>query len=287
MNRATPQAVSVVVRKEFLWIRRSWVVPVVALLFALAVRSVVLGATPPATGRGPLTLLALVPDGSPLDPTAVVVFALGRVLMFLVPLVATVVAAGTLAGEYESGTVRTLQSLAVSRGAVLGGKLLARSAAVGGVVALGLSVGAVVTWFRFGDINLAAYGAFVLVSVLFAFVLAGVTVAVSTLVAARSQAIALSLGPFIVFAFLGVDPGVPTWLRTGLLAQPYQLLLAGTHDQLAAVPRLALAGPRVVPSEADSAGPLYLSDGAAILALLAWPAVLLWVALRRYRRRDL
>lgn len=276
-----------VARGELLRLRRGRTVPVVAVLFALAVGIVARGATPPTPGHRPLTLLALVPDGAPLEPTAVVVFSLGRALTLLVPLVTVVLAAGTLAGDHEAGTLRTLQMLPVSRNAVVVGKFLARSAVVGSVVVAGLGVGALATRVRFETVDITRYGAFLVVSVVFALVLTGITVAVSTLVTARSRAIALSLGPFLVVAFLGVDPGVPAWLRTGLLVQPYQLLVAGTHDQLAAVPRLVLRGRSAIPGGMSAVEALYLTDEGAFGALLAWPAVLLTLAARRYRRRDL
>lgn len=256
--------------------------PAVAVLFTLAVVSVVRRADPPSPGEQPLTLLALVPDGDPLSTTAVVLFTLARVLTLFLPLVAVVLAAGALAGDAESGRLRTLQTFPVSRRAVVGGKLLARSAVVGSVVAVGLAAGALVSWFRFGTVDPVSYGLFLLVSVGLSLSLTGITVAVSTLTTARSRAIALSLGPLLGCAFFGVDPGVPTVLRTGLLVQPYQLLVAGTHSQLVAIPRVVSTSfPR---TQLDG---LALSDGISLWALCAWPVVLLRISAGRYRRRDL
>lgn len=271
-----------VARQELLWLWRGWTVPTVAVLFVLTVVSVVRRADPPGPGEQPLTLLALVPNGDPLSPTAVVLFTLGRVLTLLLPLVVVVLTAGTLAGDAESGRLRTLQTFPVSRSAVVGGKLLARSAVVGSVVLLGLTAGALTSLLRFGTADLVGYGLFLLASVAFALSLTGMTVAVSTLVMARLRAVALSLGPFLVSAFLGVDPGVPSVLRTGLLIQPYQLLVAGTHAQLVAIPR-------VVPTARPPApiGGLVLSDGVSLCALFAWPVALLGLAVGRYCRRDL
>ena len=278
---------SCIASRELLRLRRGRTVPAVAVLFGLAVASVVRGATPPTSGQRPLTLLALVPDGASLEPTAVVVFSLARALTLFVPLVTVVLAAGTLAGEYEAGTLRTLQTLSVSRNAVVVGKFLARSAVVGSVVAAGLGVGALATWVRFGTVDLTGYSVFLVVSVVFALVLTGITVAVSTLVTARSRAVALSLGPFLLVAFLGVDSGLSAWLRTGLLVQPYQLLVAGAHDQLAAVPRLMFRARSTVPNGMATVEALPLTDEGAFGALLAWPVVLLTLAVHRYRRRDL
>jgi ABC-type transport system involved in multi-copper enzyme maturation permease subunit len=269
-------------RQELQWLRRGWTVPVVAILFVLAVAAIVHRADPPGPGAGPLTLLALVPDGNPLSPTAVVLFTLGRVLTLLLPLVTVMLAAGTLAGDHESGRLRTLQTLPVSRTAVVGGKLLARSIVVGSVVALGLLAGALVSWLRFGTVDPISYGLFLLVSVGFSLSLTGITVAVSTLTTARSRAIALSLGPLLGCAYLGVDPGVPSVLRMGLLVQPYQLLVAVTHYQLVAIPRAVSTGLPRAPMDG-----LVLSDGISLCALFAWPVVLLVLAVGRYRRRDL
>jgi len=257
-------------------------VPAVTVLFALAVVSVVRRADPPSSGEQPLTLLALVPNGDPLSPTAVVLFTLARVLTLLLPLVTVVLAAGALAGDAESGRLRTLQTFPVSRRAVVGGKLLARSVVVGSVVALGLLAGALVSWLRFGTVDPVSYGLFLLISVGFSLSLTGITVAVSTLTTARSRAIALSLGPLLGCAFFGVDPGVPTVLRTGLLVQPYQLLVAGTHSQIVAIPRVVSTGFPRAPIDG-----LVLSDGISLCALCAWPVVLLGLSASRYRRRDL
>ena len=271
-----------VARQEFLWLRRGWTVPTVAILFVLSVVSVVRRAAPPGPGEQPLTILALVPNGDHLSSTAIVLFTLARVLTLLLPLVVVVLTAGTLAGDTQAGRLRTLQTFPVSRRAVVAGKLLARSGVVGSVVVLGLIAGTLTSWFQFGVTDPVSYGLFLLVSMGFTLSLTGTTVAVSTLVTARSQAVALSLGPFLIFAFLGVDPGVPSVLRTGLLVQPYQLLVAGTHDQLVAIPRvMASAGP-----QAPISG-LVLSDGVSLCALFAWPTTLLVLAVGRFCRRDL
>ena len=256
--------------------------PVVAVLFTFAVASVVWRTDPPSPGEQPLTLLALVPDSDLLSPTAVVLFTLARVLTLFLPLVAVVLAAGALAGDTESGRLRTLQTFPVSRRAVVGGKFLARSVVVGSVVAAGLAAGAMVSWFRFGTVAPVSYGLFLLVSVGFSLSLTGITVAVSTLTTARSRAIALSLGPLLCCAFLGVDPGVPTVLRTGLLVQPYQLLVAGTHPQLVAIPRVVSTGFPQAPIEG-----LVRSNGISLCALCAWPVVLLKLSVDQYRCRDL
>jgi ABC-type transport system involved in multi-copper enzyme maturation permease subunit len=276
-----------IARQELLWLRRGWTVPVVAVLFGLVVASIVRAASPPGPGEQPLTLLALVADGAPVSPTAVVVFTLARLLTLLLPLVTVVLTAGTLAGDAESGRLRTLQTLPVSRRAVVFGKLSTRSAAVVGVVAFGLLVGALTTWLRFGTVDPVAYGLFLLVSVAFTLSLTATTVAVSTLVATRSRAVAFSLGPLLLFAFVGVDPGVPAVLRTGLLVQPYQFLVAGTHDQLVAIPRVVLTSRAPTSSGEFSVLGLLFSDGLSICALFAWPVGLLALAVFRFDRRDL
>jgi ABC-type transport system involved in multi-copper enzyme maturation permease subunit len=249
--------------------------------------SVVRGAEPPGPGEQPLTLLALAPGSDPLAPTAVVVFTLGRLLTLLLPLVVVLLAAGTLAGDHQSGRLRTLQTLPLSRRAVVAGKLLTRSVVVGVVVTLGLVAGAVTSWLRFGTVDPAGYGLFLLVSVAFALSLTGATVAVSTLVSARSRAVALSLGPFVLFAFLGIDPGMPPLLRTALLVQPYQLLVAGSHDQLVAVPRVVLTHQTTTPGWTTTVRALVLSDWVSLGVLFAFPTALLALGTARYRRRDL
>lgn len=272
-----------VARQELLWLRRGWTVPAVAILFVLAVVRVVRRSDPPGSGEQPVTLLALVPNGDPLSPTAVVLFTLARVLTLLLPLVVVILTAGTLVGDAESRRLRTLQTFPISRRMVVGGKLLARSAVVGSVVILGLTAGALTSWLQFGTIDPVGYSLFLLVSVGFALSLTGTTVAVSTLVTARSQAVALSLGPFLVFAFLGVDPGIPPALRTGLLIQPYQLLVAGAHDQLVAIPQVT----STASGETTAFRRLLLSNGLSFCALFAWPVTLLALGVHRFSRRDL
>ena len=286
-ERPLSAQVAHVARQEFLWLRRGWTVPTVTVLFTLAVVSVVRSAEPPGPGEQPLTLLALVPAGEALSPTAVVTFTLGRMLTLLVPLVVVVLAAGTLVGDYQSGRLRTLQTLPVSRRAVVAGKLLTRASVVVGVVTLGLVVGAVTSWHRFGTVDPVEYGLFLFVSLVFTLSLTGTTVAVSTLASVRSRAVALSLGPLLIFAYLGVDPGIPAVLRTGLLVQPYQLLVAGTHDQLVAIPRVVLARQPTVSGWTRTIRTLVLSDEVSLGMLLAWPCTLLALGLNRFHRRDL
>lgn len=284
----TLRQAGIVARGELLARRRSRATAVGTTAFAIFVAVVAWTATLPRGGRRSSYLVAF-SGADAAAPTAVVVFGLGALLTYLIPVVAVAVAAGTVAGGVESGTVRTLQSLPVSRPAVVVGKLAAGLVTAAAVVLAGLAAGGAVAAIRFGGLDVAAYGGFALASMAYALALTATAVGISGLVVTRLRAVGASLGSFFVLAVLGVDPGLVPRLRTWLLVQPYHVLVAAAHDRLVAVPMLQYAAvtPGVDPAEALAAPPFLLTEGAAVLGLLAWPAVALPLALVRYRGRDL
>ncbi|MEY7850306.1 ABC transporter permease [Natrarchaeobius sp. A-rgal3] len=296
MGRAWLRQISFVARTELSTGRQSRAVPLWGAAFSLAVVAGVWIAEAPDAAISLGYLVGVDQGVDPVDPTATVIFTLGRLFPLVLTFLAVGCCAGALAGEREAGTIRMLQSLPVSRSAVVCGKLLGRSALVSGIVVVGLAIGAAATWVRFGTISIVPYATFAGVSALFSMVLVTITLAVSAVVSTRLRSIAFSLGPLVLFLVFGSDHGVPVPFRTGLLYQPYQILVADTHDHLFAVPRFewALAADsdrslETLETTADLAAtaPAYLSELGTVAALLAWAAVCLPIAVLAHRRHDL
>nr|WP_254863955.1 ABC transporter permease subunit [Halovivax gelatinilyticus] len=252
---------------------------------------------PQVTGETPGHFVVIDPGGGVPEPTTVVVYDLSRLTPVLCSFVAVGCGAGTIAGGKQTGTIRTLQSLPVSRSNVVVGTLLIRLASAMVVVLSGLVTGAVVAGFRFGTIEAGSYATFVLATLLFVTVLTTLAVSVSAVVSTRLRAIAFSLGPFLIASVVGTDRDVPLPVRSASPVQPYQLLVTRSHDQLLAVPRIeyaietgrigSTANPRALGTEILVAeAPTYLTDPGAVIILACW-IVLVPISISRYRREDL
>lgn len=295
VSRQWLREIAFVARKELLTLRRSRAVLFGSVVFSLAIAISVLLTDEPDAAIDFASLIGVDQGVDTIDPTATVIYGLGRELPLLLAFLTVGCCCGTLAGEHERETMRTLQSFPVSRSAVVCGKLVGRALLVGVIVVTGLVTGAVTTVVRFGTLSIGPYVLFIGVSLLFALVLTAVTVSVSALVATRLRAVAFTLGPLLLVVVFGTDYGVPSPVRSALLVQPYHILVADVHDHLFAVPRfesvLAAGGPQ--PGEIETLDelaattPRYLSGVGAIGSLLSWVVVCLPIAIQSHRRRDL
>lgn len=295
VSRQWLREIAFVARKELLTLRRSRAVLFGSVVFSLAIAISVLLTDEPDAAIDFASLIGVNQGVDTIEPTAMVIYGLGRELPLLLAFLTVGCCCGTLAGEHERETMRTLQSFPVSRSAVVCGKLVGRALLVGVIVIIGLVTGAVTTVIRFGTLSIGPYALFIGVSLLFALVVTAMTVSVSALVATRLRAIAFTLGPLLLFVVFGTDYGVPPPVRSVLLVQPYHILVADVHDHLFAVPRyesvLAAGGLEAVDVESvddlSAATPVYLSAFGAIASLFAWIVVWLPIAIQHHRRRDL
>jgi ABC-2 type transport system permease protein len=269
----------IVARKEFQDAVRSRVLwGVVAVIAVMTGLSASLSAFVPALEAGPET-------------------AIGGASQFaglLVPIVALVAAALSIAGERESGSLKVLLGLPVSRGTVMLGKFLGRS----GVVALGVGVGfglsGVVVLLFYGRLPLGPFFATLGLTVLLGVVFVGIALGISALSPTRARAMTLAVGAYLGLTLLwdlfptgvhlsltGQLPGesVPAWFLFLQSVSPTGAYTAVIRDVLSWGAPAVGAGPGGLS--------ILLHTGVPLFLLTAWTIVPMAVGFARFRRADL
>jgi Cu-processing system permease protein len=260
--------------------RNRWILAVSLLLGGLALILAFLGSAPAGTvGAAPLS---------------VTVVSLSSLSIYLIPLIALLLAFDAVVGEAERGTLLLLLAYPVSRGAVIVGKfgghlaVLALAITLGFGVALGGLAG-----LRGGASAEAveAFGLLIASSILLGAVFLALGTLISSIARSRATAIGLAIAAWLFFVLL-YDMGLLGLLvadggRTLDTASVKALLLLNPTD----VYRLLnLAGVESVRNASGLAG---LSDEASIGtgvllgALAAWIVVPLAAASLIFRRRQI
>ncbi|MBF0461664.1 MAG: ABC transporter permease [Magnetococcales bacterium] len=260
-------------------LRNRWVISATLLLAGLAFALAFLGSTP--TG-----ILGA-------KPLAVTVVSLASLTIFLLPLIALMLAYDALVGEAERGTLLLLLTYPVTKGQVLLGKFLGHVvvlawATILGYGAAGLAVGLggegadPQSWHAFG----ALLGS----SVLLGAVFVAIAYLISSLVRERGSAAGMAIGVWLLFVVL-YDMGllgvlVATggqiheqlfpWLLLGNPADIFRLFNLTTFDNV-----------RTFAGLAGISGQVNLSPFVLLGALLAWIVVPLLGAVIVFRRREL
>lgn len=270
---------AVVARKELrdVWgsRRTRWLLGAVALLFVAG------GYATPISG--------------PVEPTSAdyASFMAGSAAL-VVPLVGLLLGHRTIVGERSSGRLTLLLSLPYGRLDVVIGKYLARVAALGAAVAVGIVAGAALVNYPFGSFEPGTVGTYLLGTLLYGAVFVGVGLAISTATTSTAVASSAAFGVFFLFVavwsqlqgvflaaldYLGLADGMmPDWALFVYGAEPgmcYRRLVDGFFagvDQ----------GPYLGPD-----APWYLGEWVAAALLAVWalgPATLGYL---RFRSTDL
>ena len=149
-----------------------------------------------------------------------VFFTVGLTGLF-VPLAAIVVCYKSLAGERELGSIKLLLSLPTNRLNVFTGKVIGRAAVLGVGLGVGLLVGLGFGAVLLGTVDVLAMLVFVLVTLGFAAVYAGIMVGVSATTGSTSRATTLALGFFVLFElFWDVVPMGILYVTSGFSLPP-------------------------------------------------------------------
>lgn len=215
-------------------------------------------------------------------------FATGA-LVVLVPLVGILVGYNAVAGDRESGSLLLSLSLPISRRDLVLGAFAGRFGVLAAALVGAMVVAGALVVYPFGELALARFVAFVLLTLAFGAVWTGLGLAVSVSVATRQRAMVLGFG--LVFAFVLAWDAVPWALQTLL-------------DELGAIdgelPEPALfvvdlspgnAFERVTAGFVDTGatveGPWYRSPWASLAVLAGWAVLPLGLAFRRFDASDL
>ncbi|MFD1587337.1 ABC transporter permease [Halorientalis brevis] len=131
-----------------------------------------------------------------------VVASLVELSVYLVPLAALAVGYDTVVGAEETGALDMLFALPVSQAQVIVGKFLGRACVLGGAMVVGFAGGGVAAGATIGVAGLGQYAVFVLAAVLTAVAFLGLSVLLSTLASAKTQALGTALVAWLWFVLL-------------------------------------------------------------------------------------
>jgi len=130
-----------------------------------------------------------------------------NLVLLIVPLMALTVGAGSMAGEWEQGTLSFLLAQPVTRLEVLTGKYLGLAAAMSGALAFGFGLSGVVLALQGGQTAIGAYVWLTGLAVLLSLAMIGLGMLISVL--ARSGSLATGSALFLWFILVfGADLGL-------------------------------------------------------------------------------
>lgn len=245
--------------------------------------------------------------GEPAGATfgGLIFFIVGLTGLF-VPLAAIVVCYKSLAGERELGSIKLLLSLPTTRLNVYAGKVVGRAAVLAFGLGVGLVVGLGFGTVLLGEIHPLSVLVFVLVTIGFAAIYAGIMVGLSAMTGTTSRATTYALGFFVVFelfwdvvpmGILYITQGfslpaeIPDWIFLVTQVSPSSAyftsivaLLPDLADGAGADPAQAGGGVGVTPAEAD---PFYVTPEVGIIVLVLWFIVPFAVGYYRFNAADL
>lgn len=213
----------------------------------------------------------------------------------LVPIMALIAGYLAIAGERESGSLKILLGLPPSRGEVLIGKFLGRAGVVGIGIAIGFAISGVVTYALYGVLPVVDFLGVTVLSSILGISFVGIAVGISSVTAARSRAMTLAVGAYLVLTLLwdmvpqglhllltGSMPGatVPGWFLLVQGASP-----SGAYNML--TQRVLLDTDAAMAARLGGEVPVYLDASVFVFLLLAWMGLPLLVGYLRFRRADL
>jgi len=273
-------SILIVAGKEFRdGLRNRWVLAIGLVLGLMAIGIAYFGAA--ASGAVGFTSLS----------TTIV--SLASLAVFLIPLIALMLAYDAIIGEHEQGTLLLLLTYPLSRSQLLLGKFLGHGLILAAATAVGFGVAGAVIALGAQDIELGelgrALGLFILSAVLLGWVFVALAYLVSVLVSEKSRAAGLALVLWFLFVLVfdlvllallvGAGEHVDRqWLSYLLLLNPtecFRLL------NLSGFPA-AQAASGVSSVAADGA----LHPAALLASLSAWIALPLALAVWRFRSRH-
>ena len=273
-------AIAIVAGKEFRdGLRNRWVLAIAVVLGLLATGIAYFGAA--ASGAVGFTSLS----------TTIV--SLASLAVFLIPLIALMLAYDAVIGEHEQGTLLLLLTYPLTRQSLLLGKFLGHGLILAAATVVGFGVAGVVIGLGAEDIGIGelvrALGMFILSAVLLGWVFVALAYLVSVLVSEKSRAAGLALVLWFLFvlvfdlALLALLVGAgehigQQWLSYLLLLNPtecFRLLnLSGFPAAQAASGVSSVAAGGV------------LHPASLLFSLTAWIVVPLALAVWRFRYRH-
>ncbi len=261
-------------------VRNRWVLASTLLLAALALSLAFLGSAP----TGTVGVRAL----------DVIIVSLSSLTIFLIPLIALLIAHDAIVGDMERGTMLLLLSYPVARWQVLFGKFLGHVAVLAFATCLGYGLAAAAlaaTGSRIDHDSLAAFAAMIGSSVLLGAVFVAIGYLVSALVHDRGTAAGISIGLWLLLVLiydmallglLALDQG-----RNISAAALNAMLLFNPTDVYRLFNLTGFANVSTFAGMAGLAQSTSLSTQVLLLALVMWTIVPLGLAALAFSRREL
>jgi ABC-2 type transport system permease protein len=212
----------------------------------------------------------------------------------LIPVIGLVLGYKTIVGERESGSLKLLLGLPHTRGEVVVGKLIGRSAVVTIAIVIGYAVAAGMGLVLFDQFDVVDFAIFTLLSVLLAFAWIGISLGLSTATASTSRAMAAAFGFWLMFEFLWGTLVVPllVWASNGFSGSLF-VTSPPEWAQLLNVlpPTAAFSNANGVIADVlgtvGEATPWFTEPWFGLVVLLAWVVVPVGLGYLRFRSADL
>ncbi|MBF0610400.1 MAG: ABC transporter permease [Magnetococcales bacterium] len=260
-------------------LRNRWIISSTLLLAGLAFGLAFLGSTP--TG----TLAA--------KPLAVTVVSLAGLTIFLIPLIALMLAYDALVGEKERGTLLLLLTYPVTKNQIILGKFLGHLTVLAVATVLGYgSAGWAVAWGGEGADrqSLLAFASLLGSSILLGGVFTAIAYLVSVLVRERGTAAGVAIGIWLFFVVL-YDMGLLGLLvatRGQIHEQVFPwLLLANPTDVYRLFNLISFDNTRVFSGLAGISNDVGFSPATLLITLVAWMLLPLGVAGWRFNKVEM
>ncbi|MBC7220856.1 ABC transporter permease [Candidatus Bipolaricaulota bacterium] len=201
---------------------RIWVLPGIGLFFAV---------TGPVIARfTPQLLAAVAPDTGLVfqipNPTFLDAYLQWtKNLIQLVTFAIIIIFAGVVSAERRSGTAVLVLTKPLSRRAFIAAKAVAQGAFLMATVAVGAAVTWALTYAVFGEAPLVPFVQATGIWLVWALMVLGIMVFLSSLVGSQAGAAGLGLGVFVLFSIGSIWTPVVRYSPAGLLGAPTDVLL--------------------------------------------------------------
>lgn len=211
-------------RKEFLETARTWriwVIPGIALFFAITSPFIALAA--PALGE---SLAEYKPGVVVRIPPAVSVDAYLQHLknLYTVLMVVVIASAGCVSGERKSGTAILVLTKPVARAGFILAKLISQQVLVLAAVALGTALSVLITTVLFGESPIGAVALAVALWLVFAMFTIAMMTLLSVLFSSVGAACGVGLGVLLLLRILAIHPLMARFTPAGLSTAPSDCL---------------------------------------------------------------
>lgn len=261
-------------------LRNRWVLAATVLLCALALSLGLMGSAPTGSVK--------------VDPLTVTVVSLSSLSIFLIPLMAMLMAYDAIIGEIERGTMALLLSYPVSRRQILLGKFIGHTAMLALATTVGYGIAGIVLQLNFGGIQAAAWKPFFLLiaaSVLLGASFLSMGYLISAKVKERGTAAGIAIGVWLFFvvifdlALLGILVADSKHAITAPILET--VLLFNPTDIYRLLNLTGFENTAMYSGMAGLSGQIGLGKGILLAAQIAWIAVPFALAAWLFGRRQI